>query len=87
MPSIGSSCFETFKQKLSLYVVHYEWTLQKAADNLGWGCYWVGREEELRIPVIEKILLMQKGLTAAHVGKFRMGVCTRLYNWGFSCSC
>jgi hypothetical protein len=47
----------------------------------------VGREELLRIPAFEKILLTQMGVIAAHVGKFRRGVCTSVFNWGFSRSC
>jgi hypothetical protein len=58
-------------------------TLQNAAGNLGWGCYCVRREEELRIQVFEKILLTQKGLIAA-----KGGVCVQVcIIWGFSCSC
>ena len=82
MPYIGSSCVDTLNRRFHYMSFHYDG--QKAAGNLGWGCYLVGREEELRIPVFEKILLTQKGLIAAHVGKFRKGVCTSVY--GFSCS-
>jgi hypothetical protein len=43
MPSIGSSCFDTFKQKLSLYVVFIMMDIAESCRQLGMGVL-LGRE-------------------------------------------